>query len=184
MSLERLFQTILYFGLLSGAMVFVIKSVNDFIQGDTGYTRTHELLTPHDIPALVFCFDKNPWTRESPVYRTDFSINFTIYNGQRDKLKTVVLADQKSVETTLGLDIFFAKRQSTFQGKRNCYVIQATWKGGKFFPMHRYRQLIRVQFLNPGIMPAEATWYVVSAKNFHGMILERFFDGNCEKNVL
>ena len=33
-------------------------------------------------------------------------------------------------------------------------------------------------------MPAEATWYVVSAKNSHGMILERFFDGNCEKNVL
>ena len=164
-------------------MVFVIKSVNDFIQGETGYTQTNELLTPHDIPALVFCFDISQWTKESPVYGTDFSINFTIYNGQKE-LNTIVMADQKSVETTLGLDIFFAKRQSTFQGKRNCYVIQATWKGGEFVPMHRYRQLFRVQYLNPGIMQAEATWYVVSDKNSHGMIYERFFDGNCEKNVL
>ena len=82
MAFERLFQKILYFSLLSGAMVFVIKSVNDFIQGDTGYTRTHQLLTPQDIPALVFCFDISQWTKESPVYGTDFSINFTIYNGQ------------------------------------------------------------------------------------------------------
>ena len=121
-------------------MVFVIKSVNDFIQGDTGYTRTHQLLTPQDIPALVFCFDISQWTKESPVYGTDFSINFTIYNGQ-DRLKTIVLADQKSVETALGLDIFFSGRHSTFQGKSNCYSIQTTWKGGEFVPVHRYRQL-------------------------------------------
>ena len=59
-----------------------------------------------------------------------------------------------------------------------------TWKGGEFVPTHRFRQFFQVQYLNLEIMPAEATWYVISDKNSHGVILERFFDGNCEKNVL
>ena len=186
MSLERLFQAILYFGLLSGAMVFVIKSVNDFMQGDTGYTQTHELLTPHDIPALVFCFDIDEGTK-IPVYRLDFSINSTIYHDKKP-LKTIELVEKKGVDTALGLNILLSRTQA-FRKGRHCYKIQTTWKGGDLVQMQGYRQFFKLQYLNPNLSswiwpPNKATWYVVSDKNSHGMIEERFFDGNCEKNIL
>ena len=168
--------------------MFVIKSVNDFIQGDTGYTQTHELLTPHDIPSIVFCFDINEGTK-IPVYRLDFSIISTIYHDE-NPLKAIELVEKKGVNTAHGLNILLSKTQA-FRKGRSCYKIQTTWKGGDLVQMHRYRQSFKVQYINPNTWnttwmwpPNITTWYVVSDKNSHGMIEERFFDGNCEKNIL
>ena len=161
--------------------MFVIKSVNDFIQGDTGYTQTHELLTPHDIPSIVFCFDINEGTK-IPVYRLDFSIISTIYHDE-NPLKAIELVEKKGVNTAHGLNILLSKTQA-FRKGRSCYKIQTTWKGGDFVQMHRYRQFFKVQYLNQNTWMPPSTWYVVSDKNLHGMSEERFFDGNCEKNEL
>ena len=52
---------------------------------------------PHDIPAIVFCFDINEGTK-IPVYRLDFSIISTIYHDE-NPLKAIELVEKKGVNT-------------------------------------------------------------------------------------
>ena len=56
MTVKQLFESVLYLGLLGGAILFVRKNILDYIQGQTDFSTTHEHLTLRDLPSLVICW--------------------------------------------------------------------------------------------------------------------------------
>ena len=52
----KFFGLIFYLGLLVAALLFVKDSFEEYTQGNTFYSVSHEPLTLQDMPTLTFCY--------------------------------------------------------------------------------------------------------------------------------
>ena len=73
MTLVKASWFLFYLFLSIGATIFVLSSLNDFMEGKTYYNSAYEQVTLNDIPTLTICW---PLTDYVPVlyYTKDFTI--------------------------------------------------------------------------------------------------------------
>ena len=76
MELKIFFGIFLYVVLLSGAVVFVHQTVEEFMKHSTTYSEKQELITLNDLPTISFCLDFG--VNHTLIYGEDFSIEATI----------------------------------------------------------------------------------------------------------
>ena len=79
MQVRKLLELLLYLGLFACASIFVKKSVDEYIEGNTGYSEIHEPLSMQDNPTLMFCYmydlEMDPFRASEDIYGTHFEIS-------------------------------------------------------------------------------------------------------------
>ena len=118
MIFKKLFEVILYFGLLTGAVFFVKETFEEFSNGATSYTTTQSSLSLSDLPTLILCwgtkyknksdsYEMNPdYEYRRNVYGKNISIDFRTY-GKKEN--TVTLLENRKVQALNGLTIHLSE---------------------------------------------------------------------------
>ena len=99
---EPVFGLFLRFCLLACAALFMVKVLEEFLNGNTGYATSKESLSQTDIPTVMFCHSRNDDSK-NVAYEKDFYITFVI--RRRPDYKSVKLVLDRKVETLYGLNI-------------------------------------------------------------------------------
>ena len=109
METKPLLKFLLYPGLLTGALVFVLVHVQSDFQHykdrTTGHSETLVPLSLGDLPTLVICFNFG----QILVYGEHFHINSTAYIEVFDCLKTITLQEDQRVKSFSDLDIHLSE---------------------------------------------------------------------------
>ena len=128
MKAKHLLKSLLYLGLLGGAILFVRQNIGEYIQGSTGYSTTHEPLTLNDLPSLVICWKVGRHGVPQKVkYGTDFTIDFKVIE---EDIKTVTLNESKPVKTLLAIEV---KVSELYLSKKHQMPCSSLWEDGQCF---------------------------------------------------
>ena len=76
MATSKLFKAFLYLALLAGSIVFVEKTLTEFLTGACSYTDSQEALSGNDLPSYQLCYYYQ--NTEIATYEQDFYINVTV----------------------------------------------------------------------------------------------------------
>ena len=131
--LRRLFEVILYLGLITGGLLSVRETIDEYNRKSSSYTETQEPTTLSDIPTLTMCWKWDYRDNGTYVYGKDFSINISVNEG-----KIVTLWENKDSPVFHGLGMHLSRiyRYSyhSFMRKHSpCYKITPKAAGnGKF----------------------------------------------------
>ena len=70
--MKKLFDIILYLGLLAGGLQFTLQAIQDCLNRSTDYSARKEPLTLEDLPTLTFCFPPGSFKDDDSNFTHDF----------------------------------------------------------------------------------------------------------------
>ena len=170
MAPETVFGLFLRFCLLACAALFMVKVLEEFLNGNTGYATSKESLSQTDIPTVMFCHSRNDASRNI-AYEKDLYITFVI--RRRPDYKSVKLVLNRKVETLYGLNISLTRLEGYFHF---CYKITSLWNGEEPIGVQGLSVFLSFYFINQAY-PKEAVFAFTSEENSYGMLYNRWFDG-------
>ena len=191
MLVRNYLELLLYLGLSVCATIFVKKSVDEYIEGNTGYSETHEPLSMHDNPTLMFCYlydmEMDPFHASEDVYGTHFEITaYGDWNAE-DGGNERNLSENYSVQFPSGINMSLSKFWHPGHDLRddmNCYKITTEWNGSytdmtQVQISYRFRYIRRVNYSS-----IDARIIFTSEENSYGVGLNRWFDGDVSPIML
>ena len=79
MQVRKCFDLLLFLGLFACAIIFVKKSTEELMEGNTAYSEKHEPLTMLDNPTLMFCYmyhvEMDAFKATDDIYGKHFDID-------------------------------------------------------------------------------------------------------------
>ena len=200
MTAKTIFRFVLNLSLLCLATFFCKKNFADYLEGKTYFVKTKEPLTPSDLPTLAICLPHHsnvyPPENKQPRYilGKNMHIKATSFD-EKDELKTVVLLrDNKSVQTKLGLELLTTSVQQVRHQKSQCFKITSKWNGRENIKVGKYKFHLALSFnttyniskifthsRNTQDLPSV---YITSEPNSYGVAWGRWFDGRNGKITL
>ena len=98
---KKLLVVVLYFTFFLCGILFVNHSVEEYMEGSTGYSVRHEPLTLNDLPTTKVCYDfLSP--NYSLEYGKDILVNAALFE-KGNKVKVVRLSMDKKVLSSIGV---------------------------------------------------------------------------------
>ena len=98
MTVRKILEQILYFGLLAGGLIFCWSNIVEYLNGNTSYQEKQEHITFNDLPTLVVCIEKkqpndSAWIEGRYKYGDDLMIEADEgpYEGYFDTLKRMTI---------------------------------------------------------------------------------------------
>ena len=185
MQVRKCFDLLLYLGLFACAIIFVKKSTEEFMEGNTAYSEKHEPLTMLDNPTLMFCYmyhvEMDAFKATDDIYGKHLEINANGESNGQNAGGGVKLRENSSVQFSPGIDIFLNKFWHPDHDFRdmNCYKIMTRWNGS----VTDMKQLkVQYYFWFMGHVPKpfslDAKVMFTSEENSYGVGLNRWFDGD------
>ena len=174
-----------YLLLLAGGIVFVIRSINEYLEYKTNLTVTKEPLTLSDIPTIVLCHDhlipqvgdlSSAWGMERK-YGKDFMFEASTRAGSISS-GTVILSDEKS--TTIVSNFNLTRSRLHANNERLCHKITPQWSLNTEIEARVSNLQLRLRFVNV-TPPTSAQVTFTSEENSYGRIFDRWYDGGSVK---
>ena len=135
---RNFFEVLIYIGLLIGGLLFSLRSVQDYLAGNTSYSLSKEDISLKDLPTLSICLEFYDNEQGWLTYGADFNMTVKI---SESKNKTVQLVEDESVQTLYSLKFHLSellprakeipKSGMAFKGSfhKQCYKVSADWYG-------------------------------------------------------
>ena len=178
---------LLHLTLLAISLVFVERSIKDYLSNVTSYSVSREHISLADLPTLTMCLQFDD-THEKFVYGKDFVIDFKL---SERKENSVALTLNKSLETIFSVVLHLSElRQArlveqehetnSFSNMWQCYKLSPTWNGREELDFANFSAKVGFTFSNASDIPDSIDVWVTSEQNSYGIVQENWFDGKVE----
>ena len=124
--MRKLFDIILYLGLLAGGLQFTLQAIQDWRNGSTDFSTTKETLTLKDLPTLTFGFPSGSF-KEPSNFTHDFFIELKVSKKEEE---TITLVVNKKVATLYALEFQLSELWKA-ESLEKYYKITPYWNGNK-----------------------------------------------------
>ena len=177
--MRKLFDIILYLGLLAGGLQFTMQAVQDCLNGSTDYSKIKDPLTPEDLPTLTFCF---PQRLLNLNISNDFFIELKVIEKEEE---TIILVVDKKVATLYGLEFQFSEFWKA-ESLDKCYKITPHWTGDSEIDFSAFKIQLTLKFDGSQNQKNLVTWgylhtWFTSESNAFGLAGGKWYDGNVDE---
>ena len=180
---------IIYVGLAATSLLFVQKTINDYLEEKTDYHKSYSPTTMKDFPTLTICLKH----RVNLKYGTDFSVGlYQNYSEPDDKFTYVPLKEGENEVSnfdgiTHNLDLKNLVVKQWYAWADLCTkCVKLTRKPSPLDVgidhKHMYIHL-KVEFMSVAA-PLESSLYVTSEANAYGATYEEWYDGQVVEYML
>ena len=179
MELRSIFPAFLYLLLLSPAVIFINKTIQQYLNGATTYSETQEPLTLSDLPTIAICFD---FGDKILTYGLNISFDATFIEDQNS---TVKLVENRNVSTWLGVEMHLSKLKllssmydnPLVKPEYQCFKITPHLNDSKDIDFRRFSIKLEISFSNESSKCNGGKIFPLTEKNSYGVTHGRWFDG-------
>ena len=118
---KKVLVVVLYFTFFLCGILFVNHSVEEYMEGSTGYSVRHEPLTLNDLPTTKVCYDFLS-INYSLKYGKDIIIKAALFE-KGSKVKVVTLSMDKKVLSSIGVSFYLRELVLGVGDRMQCLAI-------------------------------------------------------------